>query len=59
MGGARETLEAPTKDELKTKALAWQRGAKGLGLSDIRWGWDEDRVVKTETGYSIELYAHS
>ena len=59
MGAATNTIEAGTITELRQKARAWVREAKDRGLSDIRLGWDRERVAKTEKGYSIVLWAHT
>jgi len=59
MAGAITTLSAKTKTELKRKVQEWIVGAKAHELTDIRLGWDPDRVVKTENGYQIEVWAHS
>lgn len=59
MGGSIATISARTKTELKKKVQEWIRGAKAAGLTDIRRGWDPDRIVKTENGYEIEVYAHT
>jgi hypothetical protein len=59
MGGTSETLRAKTETELKKKVEKWIIGAKASGLTDIRLGWDPDRVVKTKNGYEIGVWAHS
>lgn len=59
MGGASTTLTARTKTELKRKVQKWTSEAKARGLTDIRRGWDPDRVVKTDSGYEITVWAHS
>lgn len=59
MGGNTETISARTKTELKKKAEQWIREAKRAGLKDIRQGWDPEKVIKTEKGYKITLWAHS
>lgn len=59
MAGARDTLSARTKTELKKRVQEWIRDAKEAGLEDIRLGWDPDRVIQTDDGYSIQVWAHS
>lgn len=59
MGGTIETIRARTKTELKKKVQQWISEAKGAGLEDIRLGWDPKRVVKTDNGYQIEVWAHT
>jgi len=59
MGGSMGTVSARTKTELKRKAQQWIREAKSAGLNDIRRGWDPERVVKTDNGYEISLWAHT
>ena len=59
MGGTIHTLKAKTEAELKRKVQKWATSAKARGLTDIRRGWDPKRVVKTEDGYEIEVWAHS
>ena len=60
MAGVIEILEAPTKTELKKKALEWERQAKGMMISDIRAGYDPDRVQESDDGgFWIQMIAHS
>ena len=59
MAGAMETLSAKTKAELRKKVTKWTAEAKRKNLTDIRLGWDPKRVVETEDGYQIEVWAHS
>ena len=59
MAGTRTTLSAKTKTELKKKVREWIAEAKAHNLTDIRLGWDPKRVVKTEDGYQIQVWAHS
>lgn len=59
MGGAIKTLTARTKTELKREVQRWISEAKGMGLEDVRLGWDTKRIVKTENGYEITVWAHS
>ena len=59
MAGVRQTIQAPTKTELRNLVREWQKRAKDSGISDIRLGYDPERVVKTDGGYSIEVWAHA
>ncbi len=60
MAGTMETLYAPTRTELRKKALEWERQAKGAMLTDIRAGYDPDRVQESDDGgYCILMIAHS
>ena len=59
MAGGFETIKAPTKTELKKRVKQWEKQARGMDLSDIRLGYDPERVVQTEDGYSIQVWAHS
>ena len=56
--GVTGVITAPNKTELRKRAQAWQRTAREQGL-DIVWGYDTNRVGKTDEGYSILLRAHS
>ena len=59
MGGNLRTISAKNKTELKERVQEWVREAKAVGLTDIRRGYDPERVVKTEKGYKIQVWAHS
>ena len=59
MGGMFSFIEAPTKSEVMKISLRWLRDAKAQGLEDIRLGYDPKKVVRTETGYGIQLWAHT
>ena len=59
MGGMNSVIEAATKTELKKQVQQWAVAVRGMGLEDIRQGWDSKRVEKTEEGYRIRVYAHS
>jgi len=59
MAGVITILSAKTKTELKKKVQEWIAEAKAHNLTDIRLGWDPKRVVKTEDGYQIQVWAHS
>lgn len=53
MGGMFGDIEAETKTELRKLVQEWASRMKGMGLEDIRLGYDSERVVKTEDGYKI------
>ena len=60
MAGVIEILEAPTRTELRQKAIEWERQAKGNMLSDIRAGYDPERVQQSDDGgFWIQMIAHS
>lgn len=59
MGGNTETIKAKTKAELQEKVEQWIAQAKRIGFTEIRQGWDPDKVFKTDKGYEITLLAHS
>ncbi len=60
MGGHGETLRAPTKKELETKAREWVRIHRESGLEDIRRGWHPVAAHKAEDGmWEIDLWAHT
>ena len=58
MAGTTVVLTARTKTELKRKAQEWQRDAREAGM-DIHFAYEDDRVNKTEEGYTILLRAHT
>ena len=58
MTGATTTIEARTKEDLEKKVKQWIAEAKRNDLR-IRQGWDPRRVVKTENGYKITVWAHA
>ena len=58
MGGALQVIEASTKTELREQVKQWERRARNTGM-DIRLGYDPNNVVKTASGYSIQVWAHS
>ena len=59
MAGATQTIEAPTKTELRKMVKDWEQQVKDSGLTDIRMGYDPARVQKTDGGYSIRVWAHA
>jgi len=59
MGGSRARIEAETMEELERKVREWERSIRRGDMMEIRRGWDPDQVVKTDSGYMIEVSAHT
>jgi len=45
--------------ELEEKVREWAQRVRGLGLVDIRLGWDPRRAEKMANRYRIEVWAHA
>ncbi len=58
MGGVCSEIDAETKTELKKLVQRWAKSMRDVDW-DIRLGWDTTRVVKTDYGYKIKVWAHS
>ena len=50
-------VQAATKKELEIKVQEWLKDASEKGLDKVLLGWDPTRIIQTEEGYKIQVWA--